>query len=491
MAIILVHHVFLSEDENVGLQTRLKDAIARAIWDGRFAPGDRLPATRALARHLGISRITVSLAYDSLLATGYIVSVARSGYFVAPDAPKRIEAIGPAGDATGDRMDWEARLGPVPDALGAQANPADWRRYQYPFIFGEPDVARFPVDDWRDCVRRALGKRHFEQIALDARDRDDPFLLEQIVRRSVSGRGVATSVENVLVTAGAQNALWLMVQVLFPHREGVVAMEEPGYPELRNLLRHAGLTVRPIPVDRDGIKVSQIPPEVDAVFVAPSHQAPTGATMSMARRKELLERAEQDDFIVIEDDYDYEMAYSSPALPALKSLDHRGRVAYVGSFSKSIFPGLRLGYLNADERVIEQARAIRTMNGRHPPGLTQKSVAYFLSEGHYNSHSRRMRMRMARRNEVLREALARHNLTPALKRATGGTTLWLRGPQTMMDTEVMAALRDKSVLVEAGSAFYASDDAPRNRLRLGFATIETALIEDGVSLIADAIREHA
>ena len=487
MAVISEHHIFLSDDANVGLQTRLKDSITQAIWDGRFASGDRLPATRALARHLGISRITVSLAYDSLLATGYIVSVARSGYFVAPDAPTRIEAVGIAGEATGEQVDWDARLGPKPAALGAQANPADWRRYKYPFIFGEPDVTRFPVDDWRDCVRRALGKRHFEQIALDAQDRDDPFLLEQIVRRSVSGRGVATSTGEVLVTAGAQNALWLMVQVLFPQRRGVVAMEDPGYPELRNLLRHQGLTVLPVQVDREGLKVSRIPKGVEAVFVTPSHQAPTGATMSMARRNALLERAEEDDFIVIEDDYDYEMAYTSPALPALKSLDHRGRVIYVGSFSKSIFPGLRLGYLNGPARVIEQARAIRTLSERHPPGLTQKTVAYFLSEGHYNSHSRRMRMRMARRNEVLREALAEHGLTPALKRATGGTTLWLRGPDDMVDTEVAAALREKSVLVEAGSTFYASDNAPKNRLRLGFATIETALIPDGVALIAEAI----
>ncbi|MEX3014753.1 PLP-dependent aminotransferase family protein [Gymnodinialimonas hymeniacidonis] len=488
MAIISEHHIFLSEDANVGLQTRLKDAITRAIWDGRFAPGDRLPATRALAKHLGISRITVSLAYDSLLATGYIVSLARSGYFVAPDAPTRIETVGTAGNGTVEQMDWAARLGDPPKALGAQANPPDWRRYKYPFIFGEPDVARFPVDDWRDCVRRALGKRHFEQIAFDARDRDDPFLLEQIVRRSVSGRGVAASVEEVLVTAGAQNALWLMVQVLFPKREGVVAIEDPGYPELRNLLYQQGLTVRPIPVDQDGLRVSEIPSDVQAVFVTPSHQAPTGATMSMARRNELLERAEQDDFIVIEDDYDYEMAYASPALPALKSLDRRGRVVYVGSFSKSIFPGLRLGYLTADAALVEHARAIRTLSGRHLPGLTQKTVAYFLSEGHYNSHSRRMRMRMSRRNEVLREALGAQGLTPALERVTGGTTLWLRGPDGMIDTEIVAALREKSVLVEAGSAFYADPNPPMNRLRLGFATIETALIEDGVALIAEAIR---
>lgn len=490
MAIISEHHIFLSEEASVGLQTRLKDAITRAIWDGRFAPGDRLPATRALAQHLGISRITVSLAYDSLLSTGYIVSIARSGYFVASDAPTQLEVVALDRATAGARLDWATRLGPVPPALGAQATPADWRSFRYPFIFGEPDVARFPVDDWRDCVRRGLGKRHFEQIADDASDRDDPFLVEQIVRRSVSGRGVAATVDEVLVTAGAQNALWLMVQVLFGGQGGEVAMEDPGYPELRNLLRQQGLTIHPVSVDREGMCVDQIPPGVRAVFVTPSHQAPTGATMSMARRRALLERAEAEDFVIVEDDYDYEMSYASPSLPALKSLDRRGRVIYIGSFSKSIFPGLRLGYLTADARVVEHARAIRTLSERHPPGLTQRTVAYFLSEGHYNSHSRRMRMRMARRNEVLREALNLNGLTPSLERATGGTTLWLRGPDALNADALAVALRDKSVLIEAGSAFYAGGDAPRNRIRLGFATIETARIADGVALIAEAIREQ-
>ncbi|UWQ94542.1 PLP-dependent aminotransferase family protein [Rhodobacteraceae bacterium M385] len=489
MAIISEHHIFLPEDANVGLQTRLKDAITRAIWDRRFAPGDRLPATRALAQHLGISRITVSLAYESLLSTGYIVSLPRSGFFVASDAPTQMEVspMGQANDAA--RLDWGARLGPVPPALGAQASPADWRSFRYPFIFGEPDVARFPVDDWRDCVRRGLGKRHFEQVADDASDRDDPFLVEQIVRRSVSGRGVAATVDEVLVTAGAQNALWLTVQVLFGGNGGDVAMEEPGYPELRNLLRQQGLTIHPVPVDRDGMQVDRIPDGVRAVFVTPSHQAPTGATMSMARRRALLERAEAGDFIVIEDDYDYEMSYASPSLPALRSLDQQGRVVYVGSFSKSIFPGLRLGYLTADARFVEHARAVRTLSERHPPGLTQRTVAYFLSEGHYNSHSRRMRTRMARRNEVLRAALAENELTPALSRATGGTTLWMLGPEGMDADALAVALRKKSVLIEAGSAFYACEGAPRNRLRLGFATIETARIADGVALLAETIAE--
>lgn len=490
MAVISEHHIFLSEDHSVGLQTRLKETITRAIWDGRFSPGDRLPATRALARHLGISRITVSLAYDALVASGYVVPHARSGFFVADDAPNRRDTVGTATPGSDQRLDWQARLGPPPAALGNQAKTEDWRRFQYPFIFGEPDLRHFPVDDWRDCVRQALGKRYFERVADDAADRDDPMLLEQIVKRSISGRGVAAEMSEVLVTTGAQNALWLAARVLrVQDPDGTMVMEEPGYPELRNLLTAMGVKIAPVPVDEEGLIVDQIPPDTSVVFVTPSHQAPTGATMSMARRRALLERAEADDFIVVEDDYDYEMSYQSPSLPALKSLDERARVIYIGSFSKSVFPGLRLGYLAAPEPFVQHARALRTMVVRHPPGLTQRTVAYFLSAGHYNAHSRRMRARMERRHSILRSALQAEGLLTSDATTTfGGASLWLTGPERLDADRLAVDLREKNVLIEPGSAFYASDAPPKNTIRVGFSTIPTARIPDGVQIIAAAIR---
>ncbi len=489
MAVISEHHIFLPEDASVGLQTRLKETITRAIWDGRFSPGDRLPATRALAKHLGISRITVSLAYDSLVATGYIVTRARSGYFVAPEAPNRRDTVGTVNADEGTGLDWSARLGPVPPALGRQAKAADWRSYTYPFVFGEPDLARFPIDDWRDCVRQALGKRHFECVADDAADRDDPFLVEQIVHRSVSGRGIVAETQEVLVTSGAQNALWLTASTLLQGRGRLrVAIEEPGYPELRHLLQHLGAETVPVPVDAEGLVIDALPEGIEAVFVTPSHQAPTGATMSMDRRRALLARAEVEDFVIVEDDYDYEMSYQTPSLPALKSLDDRGRVVYVGSFSKSIFPGLRLGYLTADAGFVRHARAARTMVDRHPPGLTQRTVAYFLSAGHYNAHARRMRTRMARRHQILRAALAGQGLADGLPEATGGATLWFEGPERLDAVALAEALEAQSVLIEPGAGFFAADPPPRNAIRLGFSTIPAARIEEGVALIAEAIR---
>jgi len=492
MGIISEHHIFLSEDGSAGLQTRLKESISRAIWDGRFQPGDRLPATRALARHLGISRITVSLAYDALLSTGYVTSHARSGFYVAPDAPNRrdtVDASAPASDAS---LNWSARLGPVGPALGGQAKPADWRRFRYPFIFGEPDLDRFPVDDWRDCMRQALGKRHFETIADDAGDRDDPLLVEQIAKRSVTGRGVVAEPEDILVTAGAQNALWLVANALLNrHPGGKVVMEEPGYPELRHLLTHLGAEVVPVPVDGEGLLVDAIPEGTLAVFITPSHQAPTGVTMSMARRHALLTLAEARDFVVVEDDYDFEMSYQTPSLPALKALDETGRVLYVGSFSKSIFPGLRLGYLVADPVLIDHTRALRTLAGRHAPGITQRTVAYFLSSGHYNAHARRMRMRMARRRAALHEALLKHRLVAPHSPVTGGAAFWLDGPKGMDAVPLADTLRTQGVLIEPGAPFYAHPTPPRNTIRLGYSVIPVARIAEGIDLIAEGISGQA
>ncbi|RED14024.1 MocR-like pyridoxine biosynthesis transcription factor PdxR [Pontivivens insulae] len=485
------HDIYLSSDQSAGLQTRLKESITKAIWDGRFSPGDRLPASRALANHFGISRITVSLAYEALVATGYVASRARSGFFVADDAPNQRDTVAALRAEDDVRIDWTERLGIPPASLGGQATPTNWREYRFPFVFGEPDLSRFPVDDWRTCVRQASGKRYLEAIADDAADQDDQMLLDQIVKRSLTGRGVSASVKEVLVTAGAQNALWLSARILLKHEPGAVfAIEDPGYPELRNLLVSLGATLAPVPVDDEGIIVDAIPPETRVVCVTPSHQAPTGATMSMKRRGELLARAEAEDFIIIEDDYDFEMSYRSPGMPALKSLDRQGRVVYIGSFSKSMFPGLRLGYLTADISFVERARAARTLTARHPPGLTQRAAACFLSAGHYNAHARRMRTRMERRHAVLREAIEAEGFADALASGFSGAFLWFEGPDGLDADRLKEDLKHRSVLIEPGSSFYAGDSTARNTIRIGFSAIATARIAEGVALICQGIRDQ-
>ncbi|MEO1423541.1 MAG: PLP-dependent aminotransferase family protein [Pseudomonadota bacterium] len=488
MANIAENQIYLPDDPSISLQIRLREAISKGIWDGRFAPGDRLPATRALAKQLSIARITVSLAYEELVTTGYIQSRARSGFFVSEDAPSLLKSEDFAEEPVENAVDWARRLGPPIRALGPQAKPQDWASYPYPFVFGKPDSIRFPLDDWRACARQALGKQSFQVIADDFGDRDDPMLVEQIAKRSVTGRGVTARPEEILVTSGAQNAIWFIVCLLFPQEgQGRAVIEEPGYPELRHMLIQRGIDIVPVRVDREGILVDDIPTDVDAVFVSPSHQAPTGMTMSMPRRQALLSRAEADDFVVIEDDYDFEMSYLRPHSPALKSLDRQGRVVYVGSFSKSLFPGLRLGYLVAPAAFVDRARALRTLVARHPPGLTQRAAAYFLALGYYNAHAKTLRARMAKRRAAILDAFTAGGVTVPVGNTFGGASVWIEAPDHVDTADLAERLRPQGVLIEPGAGFY-HGPAPRNTMRIGFSVIPSEKIPAGVDLICRALR---
>lgn len=485
---ISVSHIFLSENSAISLQMRLRETISAAIWSGRFAPGDKLPSTRALAQHLKIARITVSAAYQELVADGYLVSAPRSGYRISETSPNLRLAAGEKAREEAVKVEWSRHLPPTYAAMAEQVKPANWRAYRYPFVYGQADQNLFPHDAWRDCARRALGKRDFDAAAGDFRVADDSMLVKQIVMRSLPGRGVAARPEEILVTLGAQNALWIVAHLLMSHRpDAFAAMEEPGYPELREILRLSGVRVAPIPLDKEGMLVDEIPEGVQVVFITPSHHAPTGINMSRARRQRLLELAEERDFIVVEDDYDYEMNYLKPPLPALKSIDSQDRVIYLGSFSKTLFPGLRLGYIAAAETLITEARGLRTLVTRHPPGITQRATAYFLALGHYNAHAARQREVFKARWLVLEEALAATDLKVVNRDTIGGASVWLEFPAGIDSDALAEELKNDSVLIEPGARFFASANPPRNFARLAYSVIPKDRIGQGVKLIADAI----
>lgn len=489
---ISVSHIFLSENAAISLQMRLRETISGAIWSGRFAPGDKLPSTRALAQHLKIARITVSAAYQELVADGYLVSAPRSGYLISETSPSLRLAAGDNNRTETDKVDWAHHLPGDYAEVAEQVKPANWRAYRYAFVYGQADQSLFPHDAWRDCARRALGKRDFDAAAGDFRDADDPMLVKQIVMRSLPGRGVAARPEEVLVTLGAQNALWIVAHLLMAHRpEAFAAIEEPGYPELREMLRLSGVKIAPIPVDREGMCVEEIPEGVQVVFITPSHHAPTGVNMSRARRHRLLELAEERDFLVVEDDYDYEMNYLKPPLPALKSIDSRDRVIYLGSFSKTLFPGLRLGYIAAAEPLITEARGLRTLVTRHPPGITQRATAYFLALGHYNAHASRQRSEFKARWLILEKALEDAGLKVTNKDSIGGASVWLELPEGIDSGVLAEALKNDSVLIEPGARFFASKTPPRNFARIAYSVIPKDKIGQGVKLIADAIRRYS
>ena len=484
---IPVESFFLIATAGGTLQQQIRQIVAEGILAGRFRAGEKMPSSRGLAQHLGVSRITVTLAYTELVSSDYLSSRGRSGYFVSDSAPRQPEFRASAAAAV-ERVDYAALTGRRFSAPTRLVKPDDWRGYSYPFIYGQADASLFDHQNWRQCALRALGKRDFETLTSDYYERDDPMLIEYILRNILPRRGIQARPDQVLLTLGAQNALWLTANVLMQPGQ-VAAMEEPGYPGLRAILSQLGARIAPIAVDAEGLPPVGLPAGIDVTFVTPSHHCPTNATMPLARREALLRTASDRGFLLVEDDYEFEMSFLKPVSPSLKSLDRDGRVIYIGSFSKSLFPGLRLGYLVAPAAFVREARALRAIVLRHPPGHVQRTLAYFLSLGHYDALVNRMRAAFKRRRLVMDEAIRAHGLEIAGQGGFGGSSFWMRAPEGT-DTEALAQrLQGKGVLIEPGAAFFAPIDPPRNFYRLAYSSIQPARIAEGIGLIAQAIEK--
>ena len=482
---ISVETFFLDPSAEGTLQARIQQMVAQGILAGRFRPGERLPSSRKMAAHLGVSRITVTLAYTELVADDYLSSRGRSGYFVSENAPDPPSF--PAQRAQEGTVEWSRTIAQRFTPGLSLDKPADWSDYKYSFIYGQADRTLFDAQNWRLCALRALGLRDFSALTADYFDRDDPQLVEFIARQSLPRRGILANSDEILVTMGAQNALWLATQVLLNARRQAV-IEDPCYPALRSILTQANCQLTTVPVDKDGLPPHAIPNEADVVFTTPSHQCPTTATMPLARRRELLAQAEAKDFVIVEDDYEFEMSFLKAPSPSLKSLDQNGRVIYVGSFSKSLFPGLRLGYLVGPAPFIREARALRATVLRHPPGHMQRTVAYFLSLGHYDALVRRMSKVYQERREVMDDALRNQGLMIAGQGSFGGSSVWVKAPDHVNTTALAAVLQKQSVLIEPGAPFFAGDNAPQSFFRLAYSSIPASRIAEGIKRIGDAVR---
>ena len=482
---ISVETFFLNPDAQGTLQAQIQQMVAEGILSGRLRQGEKLPSTRKLAQHLRVSRITVTLAYTELLANDYLSSKGRSGYFVSDNAPEPL-SFPPRPEAE-EALDWSRAIGQRFSGGTPHTKPRDWARFRYPFIYGQTDPTLFDHANWRLCALQALGQKDFEPLTSDYYDQDDPELIEFIARHTLPRRGILAEPEEILVTMGAQNALWLATQVLLTQRR-TAAFEEPCYPSLRTILNQSSCHLAHVGVDGEGLIHQDIPPETDVIFATPSHQCPNTATMPLARRRALLNKAREINAVIVEDDYEFEMSFAGAPSPALKSLDGDGRVVYVGSFSKSLFPGLRLGYLVGSRPFIREARALRASVLRHVPGHIQRTAAYFLRLGHYDALIRRMSGVLSERRRVMSEAMDLHGLELAGQSGTGGSAFWMRAPEGVNTTELAAQLQTRSVLIEPGAPFFESGSAPQNYYRLGYSSIPASKIPEGVRIIGEALR---
>ncbi len=388
----------------------LHGQLKAAILEGRLRPGVRLPATRMLAGDHGVSRNTAIAAYDLLLSEGYITTRHGAGTYVADVLPQMTRLTGrpKAGARRVQHLNELWQKTPLFN------DPVADRPVRYQFRLGLPDVSMLPMDVWRRLSARTW--RSFARSPLmDIAPAGRPSLREAIAKHVSFARAVACEASDVVVTSGAQQAFDLLARILITPKRNVVAVEDPGYPLARTAFIAAGAKICSIPVDEEGLVVDKIPTSARIIYVTPSHQFPTGAVLSPRRRAALLAFANAHDAVIIEDDYDAEFRFGARPLDALQTLDRAGSVFYVGTFSKSLFPDLRLGFVVVPAWA--QAALIvakQYADGQSPP-LLQETLASFMSEGHLVRHVRRMREVYGGRRDALLGGMAKHlsaHLTP-------------------------------------------------------------------------------
>ncbi len=481
----------ISPQRGTTLQSQIREALVAAILDGHLPAGSALPSGRRLARQLDVARNTVVLAYQQLVDEGYLVARERSGYYVNEDIIKGRAHSPPTPPRPDTRPpDWRRRLPRRPSLTPRIVKPADWQQYPYPFVYGQIDPALFPIADWRECCREAASVRAICDWARDTADCDDPLLVEQIRTRVLPRRGVWTSAGEILVTLGAQQALYLLAQLLLDASTSV-GMEDPGYFDARNVLSMNDARLVALPIDGRGLVVDDGLNGCDYVYVTPSHQSPTTVTLPLARREALLQRAGERDFVIIEDDYESETNFVGEPTPALKSLDRADRVIYLGSLSKTLAPGLRMGFMVGPAELVREARALRRLMLRHPPANNQHIVAQFLVRGHHDSLIRRLSHAYRDRWQTMGAALSRHLPDSTRIPTFGGTSFWVRGPDNLDARELQRRALDAGILIECGDVFFMSADPPRNYFRLGFSSIAADRIEPGIRGLARLVRDCA
>ncbi|HUA79498.1 MAG TPA: PLP-dependent aminotransferase family protein [Dyella sp.] len=455
----------------------LHGQLRAAILDERLKPGLRLPATRALADALKVSRNTVVAAYDLLLSEGYIEARRGAGNFVANLALRKDPHHAKAATSPSDK-----RLAAYWRNLAGMPAPMPGR-FAYDFRLGIPDSRAFPYDIWRRLSARAL--RQLSKAApLYDLAQGRPALREAIAQHISFARAVSCEPDDVIVTSGAQQAFDLLARVLVTPGHTVVAVEDPGYRPLRAVFLAAGARVVGVPVDEEGLIVEQLPLDANVIYVTPSHQFPLGVVMSPRRRIALLAFARARGALVIEDDYDSEFRYSGRPLDALQTLDRNDTVCYVGTFSKCLFPTLRLGYAVVPSWLRTAFVNAKHQTDWHGDVLAQDTLAAFIAEGHLVRHVRHMRKVYAERRDALLDALEQHSCDRLQVWPTDAGLHLAAKLQAGVDAQTLAVrAADEGIRLEALSA-YVLDVSAVQAVGFGLGMIETGAIDEAVRKLA-------
>ncbi|WP_411882715.1 PLP-dependent aminotransferase family protein [Polaromonas sp. YR568] len=471
-------HVVIEGDKD--LTGQLYRQLKEAIRSGRLAAGEKLPPSRLLAERLSLSRKTVNEAYARLTYESLVEGRVGSGTFVSSSVPARkpLGLADFAGSAVVER--WRSMPTPL-----RHPTPAGTARYEY--IGGAPSRALFPLDDWRRCVMHAL------RVAATSRGTYGeteglPALRDLIARHVAFSRGVRCTLEDVIVTTGAQQALDLVARVLL-EPGCTVAFEEPGYPPARQLLVAQGANVVGIPVDAEGMQVEKIPDGTRLIYVTPAHQFPLGMPMSERRRKALLARAQALGAVIIEDDYDGEFRYEGRPTDSLQSMDSHGNVAFVGTFSKTLSPELRLGYLIAPPALLQAVGTAKHLTDWHTSMPAQWALVKLMENGDLLKHIRRCHTVYAERREKI---MARFNgdLSPWFELIPATTGIHLAALcRRELDMDMLLRLARRAEVGLYGLDVFYHFTPVRQGLMLGYGVIETADIDPSLDRVRDILEQ--
>jgi GntR family transcriptional regulator/MocR family aminotransferase len=457
--------------------------LRQAILDATLKPRGRLPSTRDLSEQLGISRTVVLLAYDQLLAEGFVEGRGGSGTYVS-------EGLGSAPRPDRERRSAKIRLSrfgsAAADAVAAVDSPG--RRstpVRYDFAYGRSDIETFPFEMWRRILLRHVRMAPVRQFdygpAVGSADLRAAICAH--VRRS---RAVVCDPSEVIVVNGSQQALDLIARVLVEPGDRVV-IEDPHYDTMREVLRAAGARLIAVPVDRDGLDPARLPDHASVVFVTPSHQFPTGAILSLARRMALLEWARKKHAAIVENDHDGEFHYEGRPLESLQGLDTEGRIIYVGTFSRTVFPALRIGYLIVPKSLTAAFTAAKWLNDLHSPTLEQATLAEFINNGMYERHLQRLRRRNAARRAALLDAIHRHLKDRFEITGDGsGSHIVLWPPRRASERTILARAAERGVGVYGMSHCYLAKPA-RPGIILGYSRMNENDIREGIRLFSQTL----
>jgi GntR family transcriptional regulator/MocR family aminotransferase len=463
------------------MHQQLCEQLRRAILDGRLSSGTRLPSTRTLAQALGVSRTVTSAAYDELLAEGYLEGRQGSGTYVGKDLPplppptRLVQVSSPR---------WLGK-----GSFSASACEESLASQAIAFQLGTPSLSSLPSRVWHEAWR-AVASRLPPNGYGPAQG--DPALRAALAPYLGRSRGLACRPEDIIITAGATQALDLIARAILSAGDSV-GFEEPGYPAARRIAKARGGHILPVPVDEDGMQVERLPQGRAApllVYTTPSHQYPLGTRLTVSRRLALLTWAQVNDSLIVEDDYDSEFRFDASPLPALASLDDAGHVAYIGTFSKVLTPALRMGYLVAPPLLRERIGAMKSLTDEQVSWPPQQMLADFIARGHLDRHIRRMRHQYAQKRHIVAQTLAPIAHLARLRGLEAGLHAYLELGASVSATHVAHLAQQHNVIVTPLDAYY-HGPPDRSGLLLGYGGLEIPDIIRGITVLMGIIEQVA